>query len=379
MNALFDALIQLLPVAAVVYLWDAVAWLRQGDLLFRWGWPSRPTVRTAGLRLAPLLPSGRAAIALGHRPAVCPDGVVVPASGDRTPGGWSSPDAWRLVPWSDIGAVEIEHRTLSLGDTGLRMASHADARALAAAIARVRQVPPDDRSEQAQTVLELSFDAALVARRLAAFERAVTWLDAVGTVLFVLLFVVVPIAGWSRDVVTWRTGPLLVSLLAATIATAVLGIRAARRLAFERVMPAPWSRLVALLLMPPMAPRAACALSLELFAGLEASAVASALLPEAAGRRWLRQAAVEARLALAGDGPDWWRWWWRRREQNIELLALRIGTSIAELTAPVALVDTDAIAACPYCGCCFADPVATCPDCQVPTVSNPQGDSLHGG
>ena len=361
---LLAVLRDLFPFLAALYVLDAIAWIRAGHLLFvsRMGrWCS---VRTPGIRLAGLLPVDVVFAVARHAPLLAPEGVYLP---DPQAHGAAvyDPERWTLLPWDQIGRLEVEEDKLLFGAAGpLRLPSRAHAESLATRVREIRDAPATKREARITRSLAAAFDLDAASARHAIFHAAAVPVQILGFALFAVLFGAIP------GVLYLGAPPALLNVqvylaLGLFVLTAVSLVWAGSHLRGQgalRRMPA----LSSVLFTPTAAPRAAAHLARDLFHDFDAAAVAAVLLPKRKLLEWLR-GEIHATAWAATRGEPGWRAAWAARRDLLRRTLKRLDATEAEALAPPRR-DSAAVAWCPFCDTEYEENLPTCRDCALPLI-----------
>lgn len=373
---MIQALRDLFPVLVLLYLVDAFVRAGAWSLLF----VSRPGrgfgLAGPGLRLGALLPSDAAFVV--SRPPLLPgrDGVFwMEGQGEAGPA-WYDPAAWSHMEWDGAGLVEAEGDELRLGRRRAELSSAAEAASWAGLVERLRGLAPGERETALAAHRAWRLHLAEARERWSAFRRDTRLLPILGTVLFLLLYLLLPAAlylgeddaGLPRRLAV----PVLVLAGLVWIALAAAAVRTGRALR-RRGHLGSWITLVPVVLSPPAATRALSSLGRDLFQGLDPLAVAAVLLPRPALLRLARAELHGAATAIArGEDLDW-RGYWRDRRERLLVILDQAGVPRAEALAAPPRRDPGAQGYCPVCDVELGGGQQVCGDCGLPLLAAGQG------
>jgi hypothetical protein len=357
---------ELLPFAVALYLFDAMAWVSEREVVFASLLGRDYRIRRRGLNLVGLLSTAVDLRVCANRPLVTPRAVLLPPSGPVTPGALTDPAAYGVVELADAASAVVDHTTVRFpGGRAWKAPSAAVARSVHGLILELSVHPPGDREARIRAEQERAFDHRGVGRRLEAFLTAVDPLFPLNDALFALVFLVLPVCA-----VLAGSGPALVgavSLLTAALwaVTAAATFRLARRLDAQGLLRPDMTRLITVLLPPPIAFRGVQALAADILPDVEPAAVAAHLLSDDRLRPLLRAEVAAVARALAADGTEEWRWAWSRRDAALRGLLDRLNLSEDDLAAPVG---AGVGGICPACAAAYRPGFDRCSDCGVALI-----------
>jgi hypothetical protein len=373
-----DPFLELLVVLGAIYLYDCLQWVRREGTVFRSFRGTRfhavPGTRFAGHERAgftfgqPLPPFGRL-----HVTQPCPVSLSVECAyshvaAAHNPGGKIPTDP-RLVAWTEMKDVRAEGREVLVG--GKRFVTSSSPRGaehVASLLVRLRDTPRERRQAAIEREIASWFDVERV-RTLDAGLRAVlappTWC---ATVLFVVLYVALPVLGYTVGLaVSWLW--IGIAVLAAHITTLVVYTRARRRLRPGRTAELV-GELVPLVLAPPAAIRVGDVLTRDAFADLHPLAVARALVPDAEFAEMLERAGRDAvhpllppcpsddARAIACEAEHR-----ARMVHAMERFAREVGADPTAWRGPPRVVEPDCTLYCPRCSRQYLPIAMTCEPC----------------
>lgn len=367
---------EVLPFAIALYLFDALTWVSARQVVFASVFGRDFHIRRRGLSLLGLLPTGLDFKTGADRPLLTPRTVWLPPPGPVTAGALTDPSRYRAVELDEAAVAVLDHTTVDFGH-GLKWKapSAPAARHFFTLLSEISMLPVGDRERCIRKHERVAFDHQAAGRRVDGFLTAVDPLLPLGDALFFLIFLILPACAFVST-----SGPVhlgAVSLLTAIVwlVLSVMTFRLARQLAAESTLQPDMTRLVTVLLPPPLASRGVQVLATDLLCDFEPVAVAAHLLPAARLAPLLRAEIAAVERALAADCPDDdWRQAWSRREKALDVLLVRLNLRREDL-APA--VESDAGGICPACSATYRPGFNRCPDCDVALL--PTGPSSCGG
>lgn len=368
---MIQALRDLFPVLVLLYLVDAFVRAGAWTLLF----VSRPGrgfgLAGPGLRLGALLPSDLAFVV--SRPPLLPgrDGVFwMEGQGEAGPA-WYDPAAWGRVDWDGAGLVHAEGDELRIGGSRAELSSAAEAGSWAGLMERLRSLAPAEREVALAAHRAWRLHLAEARERWSSFRRDTRFLPVLGTLLFLILYVLLPATlylGGDAGLPRRLAVPVLVLAGLVWIVLAVAAVRTGRALR-RRGRLGSWIPLIPVLLSPPAATRALSSLGRDLFQGLDPLTVAAVLLPRPALLRLARAELHGTAAAITrGEDLDWRRHWLDRRERLLSLLD-QSGVPRAEALAAPPRRDPGAQGYCPLCDVELGGAHEVCGDCGLPLLA----------
>lgn len=220
------------------------------------------------------------------------------------------------------------------------------------------------REDKLRSALRGIFDAEFVRDRRDHFARATRWLRRLCNLMFFWLFVVGPASINLLGLgITWI--PLLAGVVL-LLAFIVRGFVRAHRALYPAERGARFRQTLGMALSPPAAARATDLLTLDLFAGTHALAVASVVFSADDFRRYAGELLRRMKYPLAEDLSEEAAaiaaWHARELLGAAEAFAARAGVDLAQVYA-VPESQPDAVSYCPRCHEQYINEAATCADC----------------
>ncbi len=348
--------LHLLILLAALYVYECAQWAPLGAAGFRAWWPRRwrqvspwragPGWRRGallGLPWPPLLP-----------PLVCeplplqlgPRGLSIKRSGGEL----------CFITWEQVGEVAVRERELLLGgELVARLTTRRLTLLLARALRELADLEPVARPARLRAMLEARWDDEPCRPRLRAFLRRSLPLLACQNLLWLSVFVGLPLLVWTPLTVYWPQVAL--TALAAWLACGVLFRLTLGRLDWleREAWPDGMHRFLALA-SPISSMRSSDLLARELLGDLEPLAVAAALLPADRFGELARSALLDledrqAASTAAGEpsAAEDTAWVAVELRGRIERLLSRRGLSAEKLLAPPRPEDDRVRAWCPRC------------------------------
>jgi hypothetical protein len=346
--------VELLVILCAIYLLECAQWVPARSigfvrraLRFRWKLPWRGSSRwsrgaVVGMPWPPLL-SPLVADPLPRELAFSPGGLIIAGS-----------DSPRLVAWEKLGAVTVVKRRLLIDDAvTARFATRRGAAAMGACLRATKQASGKTRAKKLRRFLDARFDRAVVSERLRDFARQTRWLRLAANLLWLSLFVGVPLLLFTALAPFWAA--LLSLFAAAWLCSSVLFFVTLRRVSSlpRELWPDGSHRFMAIA-SPLSTMRSHDLIARELLADLDPLAVAAALLPapELAEQARLQLVELdhhdhrETSSAREGEVRSWLRA--EIRERIVHLLRESALDPDALLAAPP-IEDPSCRAYCPRC------------------------------
>lgn len=361
-----EALRELLPIFAAAYLLDCVMRVGPSEVLFSSAGGRRFRLCGPGFHLGGALPAARAYSAQRLPLLLAPQGAFVPQFPALFGAQLSSAECYRFAPYEEMEVAADEER-LVLGDAGtLTLLCRQESARVAELLRKLARSSPPARGREIEGFLAARFDRELVASTAEQANAAYRPLERLGTTLFALLFVALPVAVYVPEP---SPAPAAVLLAAAALnytTLAVLAARAARRLRGHGIV-APRGAVAAICMFPPAAVHAAEGLGRHALAAFEPVAAAAQLLPR---EEVLRLARFELHAAdhAAESGDAAWRAAWALRRHELLRLFGHAGIGIDEASAPPLRRDAAAHGYCVVCEAEFVQPLERCPECEAPLL-----------
>lgn len=363
---MFPVLIELWPAVAILYLIDCLVRVRSDNQLLVSTFRGRRFRRfEAGIRLLAPWPWVRAYRLPDLAVGAVPEGLYV-ATAEVDGGRRFDPSSYRLLAWSRVGQLVVEHRRIFLPENPpLLLPSPAHARAFAGRLRRLAALDLPAR-QRALEEIEGGQRVAAFEQRRQAIDQALRGLRPIVAAawLATLIFLPATLYLWPHPPLALRIAAIAgaLALIAAVMAVAtVRGLSRSDSVGTDGV-------LLPLLMSPPNLLRADAAITIDLLQGFHVTVAAAALLERGDLVRLLRRWRHGAQFALghASDRP--WQGWWRRQRERIDRLASQRGIDVAELRAPPPTADRGAELVCPLCAGGYSAQAEACADCAMPLM-----------
>lgn len=277
----------LLLVLAAIYLSECFVWVGYGAVAVRSlvgrrfrvvDPPTFPGNDRGGWVLLNPLPTG-AVFVCRQWPAVLSGDAAGPATGQSVNFTTRPPADVRPVRWADVRDVRHDGDAVTVaGAAFARAADEPAAARLTRLLTELAAPNPDARRRRIDRALAAAFDASIARRRVEMYWRATRLLRPLCGLLFVLLFVVLPIVvalGRFADTILHLLPPML-GCWAGIVVTFVAAHR--RLLPNERLER--WKAAAVMLFAPTAAIRAPDAISRHVLADADPAAAAAALLDD---------------------------------------------------------------------------------------------------
>lgn len=336
-----------LPYFLALYVLDSLAFVRAHEVAFLRPWRAfgvaRPSVVLAGL-------------APQAEVIVC---VELPVRLGAETVGWPSDGGWMAVPWDDLGAIEVEQRSLRCGDrAALRLPSPEAAQWLATLLRQLRAAPAGQRRAQAEKLSDAATDVGAIRKLRLLHLRHARALSLLGATLGIGWFAVLPWAVFGHGPGP-NALPVLALLLVVHVAVCVLSWRTVRACGVRRGSALGILSTFAFLL--PAAAHARFVLGRTLYVRFDPLAVAAVLLPAGAFAALARREFHRNRL----EGAAWpfLAAHSGLRERAWQRTLAAAGASAAEVLRAPSSDDSSAATYCPLCALEYRPGFASCSDC----------------
>ncbi len=360
-----EVLAILFPYLVLLYLFDCVATVRCGHLIFISRFGRRFRLKWDGAHAVGLLPTGQAVLSHNLPLFLSAGGVHLPAAESR----WDRPlrpADLRFLPWGEIVSAASEGQDVLINRTlSVTLPSAAAAAGTAAAIRELAASPPARRRAKAEALLADAFDLRGLDGVRERLRTPLLGVSIASSLLFLSVYAVLPLALFARSFQGRSLAPLLLGMGLAYL-LAIAAAFAARK-AIDPEDAAGRAHLVLLLvLLPPGAAHVLGPLTRDLFARHDRLTVAAALLPPEDFRRLARQ--EMARFAFsdlpAGDGDlaDYFR----MRERAVRRLLGHAGVDAGGLLSPPRKESPESARYCPACEVEYLQGADRCADCGIP-------------
>lgn len=332
----------LLPWLAGFYLFDAVAQLRRGQVLFeREG--ARFRVLSEGVHFAGLWPWAAVAVSYTAPWLPSPDAVHLFDPDERKSAVLTRPEGLQRVPWEALGSIRAEGPRVK---AGRRLIFRARSPGAAKALARELETQAA-RPGDLQGPLRRSLDVEAARGRWARVRRPLAALSALSTLEALLLFGALPAVAFVSTA-ELRYERIFAALALSHLATVLAAAWVCRRAALPAQERA--ALLFTLAIFPAYACRAPSQVLRDLFNGLEPLAVAGALLRQEAFVAWVLR--ERARLQECERLTPELRGYWTARLE-----------ALPAVRAPRPALGSNL---CGVCGAEYRAGIRHCADCDLP-------------
>jgi len=196
---------QLLGILALVYLSECVRWVRRGGVLFNAApdlrvWRKSPLLhnqRGDAYAAWPLPPFGEFHVARGFPFSAGEHGILTFTAGTlHTDGRPSQPAQW--IPWTLLTETTAENENLMANGRAFWLAdTPVEAGRLAQELRSVAALSPEQRVAWMEKICKTSFDEVAIRSRLDVNRARLKPLRQVGSLLWLMLFAVLPAAVWK--------------------------------------------------------------------------------------------------------------------------------------------------------------------------------------
>jgi len=345
---LYQLLEEVLPYFALFYVFDSLAFVAAGEVLFARRFRVFEAHR-GGPVLAGLLPSAEVL-----------SGLELPLRLSRSAVAWPATDGFVGIPWENLGKLTREDRTLRAAGHTLKAPSPEAAEYLTTLLVRLRDTPVGRRDRELVAVFDERSDVTAVRALRSRLSRFVRPLGILGFVGLVGAFLLIPLGLADRFPLLPDPAWVLLGLAPAYLAVLVLAWRSLRG---GGVRPsACLGTLTPLFFFPPAAAHVRSVLARRLYSAFDPMVLAAALLPAAAFRDFarerfhrLRQEGAEGEfaehLALAEAA-------WRRA-------VAASGQTVETVLAAPSTTDPSASSYCPLCSTEYRLGFPVCSECRV--------------
>jgi len=360
-----EVLAILFPYFVLLYLFDCVASVRNGHLIFISHFGRRFRLKGDGAHAVGLLPTGQAVLSHNLPLFLSAGGVHLPAAESR----WDRPIGaadLRYLRWEEILSATSDGPGLVInGALSATLPSAAAASGTAAAIRELLDTPPPLRRAKAEALLADAFDLRGLNGVRERLRAPLLGVSIASSLLFLSVYAVLPLALFTRSFQGRSLAPLLLGMGLAYV-LAVAAAVAARR-AIDPEDASGRTRLVILLvLMPPGAAHVLGPLTRDLFARHDPLTLAAALLPPEDFRRVARREMARLAFSALSPGDDELADYFRMRERAVRRLLDQAGVDAGRILTPPRKDSPESERYCPACGIEYLGGADLCADCGIP-------------
>jgi hypothetical protein len=377
---------QLLGILGLIYLSECIRWVRRGGVVFNRApdlrvWRKSPFLNNprGDIHVGwPLPPFGEFVVARGLPFSLDSDGLVTATTANLHPDG-PAPQPILPLTWEECGRITVDgeqllrdHKVFWLADTA------AEAARLGSLLRTAAALPASQRDAWLETTAKDQFDVPTIRSRWESSQAAVKPLRLVGSALWTLMFLLLPLAVWQWG---W-TPPLWIGIPALFLGSFWI----ARRL---HQLHAQWFpearddrfRLVLLAALSPVtAIRSAEVLMRPRFEEFHPAAVAMALLPRDRADAFCAQLWRELRhprlpLPVSTEvGNRRLGRWHDRLLGALREAAIANGSNPDRWEAPPGKTDSAHARFCPRCHSQSTAAASLCSECGgIPLLDLPSG------
>ena len=207
------------PYLAALYVLDCLLVVRGGHLLFSGTTFAGFRARGAGLRLTGLLPWDWSILSVREPLILSETGLYVrafPFPDDHRPPG---PDDLELIPYEVISNVSRDGRKVLVDGKVVHTApTGVVAGLLAGKIRMILNTPADDRQKVVEAFMAAASDLQAIRDAVEGTKRSTSFLLVGSTLLFLLIFVSIPVSLLIRVPLSWLWGELaLISVVCMSV------------------------------------------------------------------------------------------------------------------------------------------------------------------
>ncbi len=351
------------PYLAALYVLDCLLVVRGGHLLFSGTTFSGFRARGAGLRFAGLFPWDWSILSVREPLILSETGLYVrafPFPDDHRPLG---PDDLEFIPYEVISNVSrdgrkviIDGKVIHTAPTGV-VAGH-----LAGKIRTILNTPVGDRRKVVGAVMAAAYDLQAIRDAVEGIKRFTSFLLFASTLLFILVFVSIPVSLLIRIPLPWLWGEMVL------IGVVYFLIVALWWKAHGTLLPGEsgdrLEELMIFVFFPVSTMHAFGKLTRRLLAPFDNVALNVALDPEGAAEV-LKREYIRVWAAAAGSGGgEALEAVWEARTGILEKLAREAGVDLTSTRIQPEASGGEMV--CPLCVATYREGITECVDCRVP-------------
>jgi len=360
-----EVLAILFPYLVLLYLFDCVASVRSGHLIFISHRGRRFRLKGDGAHAVGLLPTGQAVVSHNLPLFLSAGGLHLPAVESR----WDRPMRaadLRFLPWGEIVSAAAEGPELIINRTlSVTLPSAAAAAGTAAAIRELAGSPPARRRAKAEALLAAAFDLRGLDRVRERLRIPLLGVSIASSLLFLSVYAVLPLALFVRSFQGRSLAPLLLGMGLAYLLAVAAVVAASKTIDPEDASGR--RRLVVLLvLLPPGAAHVLGPLTRDLFARHDPLTIAAALLPPEDFRRVARKEMARLAFSELAPGDSELADYFRMRERAVRRLLDQAGVDAGRILAPPRKDSPGSERYCPACEVEYLEGANLCADCGIP-------------
>ncbi len=279
---------------------------------------------------------------------------------------------FRFIAYDTIDHIRTEGKEVYINDTlTLRTTSSIGARSIEHALNELVSLAADRRSKKIDSILKERINAAGLRGRFDAYQRYFVRLALPCTLMFVLLFIVLPLSIYTKFNLYVPLGFSVAGIVGTYLI--IIGLT---YLTHRKIFPGePLERayvIFSITVSPVAAAHAVHYLTKPFFADDHFAAVAAEFMPLDRFREEVRKEILIAAYSKSGNSDPEWALFWAQKARALRRLANGKGVSISEIMAPLMRQDESAVCYCPFCRVEYQTLQNKCHDCDVKLVEYAQ-------
>jgi hypothetical protein len=353
------------PYLVILYLIDGIAHVSTHHLLFVSYSGARFKLVKSGAFFINLLPLGR--IIASHSLPICFSckGVYFLTSARRYETALYHLDDFYCLPYRDMETIEADGKEVKVnGERLVKAPSSISTKQLAGLLQELVALKPGQRRERIQAFLAETTDLQGVVALHKAYSFPFQCLMLLCSFLFILTFVVLPLAlylelGWSLNLFHLILIITLIYVLILGLSYALLGR------AYRNDAGMIFQELLSIALLPVSAIQALSHLTKNIYAEFDYLATAGALLPPDRFRGLIRKELYRVKHAKGQNSDPDWAEFWGFRENALHRLIAQSDLTLSEVLAPPEKQDATAASYCPMCWAEYLAGFERCSECDV--------------
>jgi hypothetical protein len=365
-------------VLVALYGWECACWVPRGSVGFRTWFgqrfhPAHPSRllgnQRAGFVFAhPLSPLGTMLVTSQLPASLSPEAVLGFVAPSVNPGS-RPPQSGNFYRFDKIQKITTRAKKILIdGEIFLRAASVGLAAHFVDQLNQLKSLPLSKRAKAIQLLVHQALDVKAIEQRYREFQRQTQSLRVITNVLFLYLFILVPVMIWRFGLVSSWPG-LLAGLIACTT-TIALSFRRRHKQFYPHLEDERFTHFLIILLSPATAIRALDLLSRPLLETYHPLAVAKVLCTErdfcVLAANYLREVNYPARPLCPQSESSAIQAEQEMRsllKQEVESLIKKAGQNLTELMRPPMPTESACRSYCPRCLAQFTVSTGVCEDC----------------
>ena len=367
MATILQVLSVILPYLAVLYVLDSLTFVGSHQLIFVSHFGRSFGIRKPGLCLTSLSPLGQTIAVSTTQACLSSSGIYLVSKNhlhQDSPRRYER-EAFRFIPYANVARLELTGSNVQLNDTTeVQTPSVFSARLLIERIQRLKDASYAERQQLIASFMHEETDAKKVILARRAFMNPLFYMKLFCSLLFVNLFVILPVALYTSISAFINITALFIVILVLYAGIVTFSAHLVGKM-YPKEPTVKWQIVLTIILSPVAAMHVVSYLTRHLFASFDPLALGSVLLPPNAFRSWMREELVLIGKACEQDDGFGWAEFWQLKKEALHQLIIWTGNNWRDFLAPPVKQDLSAASYCPLCQAEYRTGFSECSDCGI--------------